>query len=227
VLRENLIVSRAQKTISHDDPRRSHSGGASRNRSANCRKVKSHQNHMGWLQSHSRHCRCVTPLHLSRTALLFRMDSVSTEEPLPIEEEPPQAPKPQHAPDSTPPVTEASMEPKPIISITQRLLGLRGSPPGTLASLGEPEIKLLCERVRPIRLQQAMLLELEAPLKICGDIHGQFTDLLWTTRVRRFPSRIQLSFSRRLCLSRKAVVGNHLFVVGKQNSVSRKNFHSP
>lgn len=115
------------------------------------------------------------------------MDSESepTEEVRSMADEPPQAPEPQHAPDSTPPVTEASME--PIISITQRLLGLRGSPPGTLASLGEPEIKMLCERVRPILLGQAMLLELEAPIKICGDIHGQFTDLLRLLEYGGFP----------------------------------------
>jgi serine/threonine-protein phosphatase PP1 catalytic subunit len=94
-------------------------------------------------------------------------------------------PEPQHVPDSTPPVPNASME--PIISITQRLLGLRGSPPGTLASLGEPEIKLLCERARPILLQQPMLLELEAPIKICGDVHGQYTDLLRLLEYGGFP----------------------------------------
>ena len=71
---------------------------------------------------------------------------------------------------------QPSME--PIQNIAQRLLSLRGSPPGTLATLTENEIKLLCQRVRPILLSQPMLLELEAPLKICGDIHGQFTDLL-------------------------------------------------
>lgn len=90
-----------------------------------------------------------------------------------------------HAPDATPPLTEPSME--AIASMTQRLLGLRGSPPGTLASLGENEIKLLCQRVRPVLLQQPMLLELEAPLKICGDVHGQFTDLLRLLEYGGFP----------------------------------------
>jgi serine/threonine-protein phosphatase PP1 catalytic subunit len=85
--------------------------------------------------------------------------------------------------------TLASPQPsmEPIQSVAQRLLSLRGSPPGTLASLAENEIKLLCQRVRPILLAQPMLLELEAPLKICGDVHGQFTDLLRLFEYGGFP----------------------------------------
>jgi len=91
----------------------------------------------------------------------------------------------QHHAVSTPPPQQPSMT--PIDSITSRLLSLRGSPPGTLCSLAENEIKLLCQRVRPILLQQPMLLELEAPLKICGDVHGQFTDLLRLFEYGGFP----------------------------------------
>lgn len=90
-----------------------------------------------------------------------------------------------HADAATPAPPQPTME--PIQSIAQRLLGLRGSPPGTLASLAENEIKLLCQKVRPILLAQPMLLELEAPLKICGDIHGQFTDLLRLFEYGGFP----------------------------------------
>jgi serine/threonine-protein phosphatase PP1 catalytic subunit len=90
-----------------------------------------------------------------------------------------------HAPDSTPPIVDPNLE--PVISVAQRLLGLRGSPPGTLASLAEHEIKMLCSRARPILLEQSMLLELEAPIKICGDIHGQFTDLLRLFEYGGFP----------------------------------------
>lgn len=86
---------------------------------------------------------------------------------------------------STQGLSQPSME--PIQSIAQRLLSLRGSPPGTLANLTENEIKLLCQRVRPIFLAQPMLLELEAPLKICGDVHGQFTDLLRLFEYGGFP----------------------------------------
>jgi serine/threonine-protein phosphatase PP1 catalytic subunit len=91
-----------------------------------------------------------------------------------------------HAPDATPPLIRPSME--PVISICQRLLGLRGSPPGTMASLSDSEIRLLCARARPILLeQQPSLLELEAPIKICGDIHGQYTDLLRLFEYGGFP----------------------------------------
>lgn len=97
-----------------------------------------------------------------------------------------QNPQTMHHADAATPLPPApNME--PIQNISQRLLGLRGSPPGTLASLAENEIKLLCQRVRPILLAQPMLLELEAPLKICGDIHGQFTDLLRLFEYGGFP----------------------------------------
>lgn len=90
-----------------------------------------------------------------------------------------------HAPDATPPIVEQGME--TIIGITQRLLGLRGCPPGTMSGLAEREIKLLCIKAKPILLQQPMLLELEAPLKICGDVHGQYSDLLRLFEYGGFP----------------------------------------
>ncbi|KAH8245810.1 hypothetical protein KR200_006713 [Drosophila serrata] len=45
-------------------------------------------------------------------------------------------------------------------------------------NLTETDIRLLCNKSREVFMSQPMLLELSAPVKICGDIHGQFTDLL-------------------------------------------------
>ena len=42
----------------------------------------------------------------------------------------------------------------------------------------ENEIKWLCNKSREIFLSKPILLELEAPIKICGDVHGQYYDLL-------------------------------------------------
>mmetsp|Transcript_37577 Transcript_37577/g.76481 ORF Transcript_37577/g.76481 Transcript_37577/m.76481 type:complete len:362 (+) Transcript_37577:366-1451(+) len=93
---------------------------------------------------------------------------------------------------TNPPALSTDMA--PIQSITQRLLSLRGSPPGTLASITEPEIRGLCERARPVLLSQPMLLELEAPIKICGDVHGQYTDLLRLFEYGGFPPEANYLF---------------------------------
>ena len=44
--------------------------------------------------------------------------------------------------------------------------------------LKEYEVEGLCVMARNIIQEQPMLLELEAPVQICGDTHGQFQDLL-------------------------------------------------
>ena len=53
-------------------------------------------------------------------------------------------------------------------SIIARLLEVRGSRPGKNVQLAENEIRSLCLKSREIFLSQPILLELEAPLKICG-----------------------------------------------------------
>ncbi|XP_059514722.1 serine/threonine-protein phosphatase PP1-gamma catalytic subunit A-like [Myotis daubentonii] len=63
-------------------------------------------------------------------------------------------------------------------SIIQRLLEVRGSKLGKNVQLQEDEIRGLCLTSQKIFLHQPILLELEAPLKICGDINGQYYDLL-------------------------------------------------
>lgn len=53
-------------------------------------------------------------------------------------------------------------------SIIERLLEVRGSRPGKQVQLAEHEIKFLCTKSREIFISQPILLELEAPIKICG-----------------------------------------------------------
>ncbi|KAF9060283.1 Serine/threonine-protein phosphatase PP1 [Rhodocollybia butyracea] len=53
-------------------------------------------------------------------------------------------------------------------SVINRLVEVRGNRPGKQVDLLEYEIKYLCTRAREIFLEQPVLLELEAPIKICG-----------------------------------------------------------
>ena len=54
--------------------------------------------------------------------------------------------------------------------------------------LAEDEILELCRRCRALFMRQPMLLELEGPLKVVGDIHGQYFDLLRIFEYIGFPS---------------------------------------
>jgi serine/threonine-protein phosphatase PP1 catalytic subunit len=45
---------------------------------------------------------------------------------------------------------------------------VRGNRPGKQVQLGEHEIRYLCLHAREIFMNQPILLDLEAPIKICG-----------------------------------------------------------
>merc|ERR1711973_488526 len=81
-----------------------------------------------------------------------------------------------------------------IDNIIQRLLEVRGSHPGKTVQMTEAEVRGLCLKSRELFLQQPILLELEAPLKICGDIHGQYTDLLRLFEYGGFPPEANYLF---------------------------------
>ena len=74
-----------------------------------------------------------------------------------------------------------------IDSIIDRLVEARNSRPGTPVDLTVDQINMLIEKSQEIISSQPMLLELDAPVKIAGDIHGQFPDLLRIFELCGFP----------------------------------------
>jgi len=130
-------------------------------------------------------------------------------------------------------------------NIIEQLLAVRGARPGRQVNLTENEIRWLCIKSREIFIQQPVLLELEAPIKICGMFcfdfdfsfalqvicflyRGHPRPILWFVEavwIWRLPSNRELFIFRWLCRSRKAVAWNHMSVTSLQNKVSWKFFH--
>ena len=57
-----------------------------------------------------------------------------------------------------------------------KLLEVRGKKPGKNINLSEDDLKYLCAQVREIFISQPNLLELEAPLKVCGKYTHSFNN---------------------------------------------------
>ena len=64
----------------------------------------------------------------------------------------------------------------------QKLLTARNMRPGLEIDIPEEDISKIVRTARVIFLNQSMLLEVHAPLNICGDTHGQYYDLLRSFR---------------------------------------------
>lgn len=60
--------------------------------------------------------------------------------------------------------------------------------------LKNAEITSICTRARELFLEQPPLLELEAPVKIVGDIHGQYSDLIRLFEMCGFPPSANFLF---------------------------------
>ncbi|KAL2270216.1 hypothetical protein VTJ83DRAFT_2400 [Remersonia thermophila] len=60
--------------------------------------------------------------------------------------------------------------------------------------LKNAEITAICHRVREVFLSQPALLELDAPVKIVGDVHGQYTDLIRMFEMCGFPPHSNFLF---------------------------------
>lgn len=72
------------------------------------------------------------------------------------------------------------------------LLQARNKKPGTPVEISAQDATTLCNQTREIFMSQPMLLELGAPIKICGDVHGQYTDLLRLFEYGGFPPEVCL-----------------------------------
>lgn len=81
-----------------------------------------------------------------------------------------------------------------IDKVIESLLEVRGARPGKAVTLEENIIRAICNKARDVFMSQPILLELEAPLKICGDIHGQYYDLLRLFEYGGFPPEANYLF---------------------------------
>jgi serine/threonine-protein phosphatase PP1 catalytic subunit len=79
-----------------------------------------------------------------------------------------------------------------IDSMIELLLSARNKKPGTPVELSASDATQLCTQARDVFLSQPMLLELGAPIKICGDVHGQYTDLLRLFEYGGFPPEVSV-----------------------------------
>jgi len=65
---------------------------------------------------------------------------------------------------------------------------------GVQMQLQENCIRQLCEQSSTVFLSQPMLLELGVPVTICGDIHGQYEDLLRVFDISGLPPKTNYLF---------------------------------
>lgn len=65
--------------------------------------------------------------------------------------------------------------------IIERLLDVRNGRPGKNVQLSENEIRALCVTAKEIFMSQPNLLELEAPIKICGGLPWDVDPQSWSS----------------------------------------------
>lgn len=81
-----------------------------------------------------------------------------------------------------------------IDAILESLVAARNYKPGTEVDLREKDILTLCQKARQILLDQPILLQLEAPITVVGDVHAQYYDLLRIFESSGFPPEANYIF---------------------------------
>ena len=71
--------------------------------------------------------------------------------------------------------------------------------------LSERDMKSLCERVRSILMEESNIQPVSSPVTVCGDIHGQFWDLLELLRKGGDVPESSYIFMARMCLKLWAI----------------------
>ncbi|CAD5225442.1 unnamed protein product [Bursaphelenchus okinawaensis] len=75
-----------------------------------------------------------------------------------------------------------------------RLLNVGSPDKGLTKTVKDEEIIQICNKAREIFLSQCSLVEIEPPLRICGDTHGQYSDLLRLFNRGGFPPTVNYLF---------------------------------
>ncbi|KAK9016587.1 hypothetical protein V6N11_079082 [Hibiscus sabdariffa] len=88
-------------------------------------------------------------------------------------------------------MTIGVMETGVLDDIIRRLLEGKG---GKQVKLSEGEIRQLCINAKQIFVSQPNLLQISAPIRICGDIHGQYQDLLRVFEYGGYPPEANYLF---------------------------------
>lgn len=76
------------------------------------------------------------------------------------------------------PLKDRRPPPVDVQVIIKKCLAAREDVAGNQVALEEHEICWLCHELKKIFSKQPMLLDLTTPMKVVGDIHGQYDDLL-------------------------------------------------
>lgn len=98
-------------------------------------------------------------------------------------------------------------------SMIELLLSARNKKPGTPVDISAADATQLCTQAREVFMSQPMLLELGAPIKICGDVHGQYTDLLRLFEYGGFPPEVKFFILHVLFISWQQLCGSTVVCV--------------
>lgn len=78
-------------------------------------------------------------------------------------------------------------------SLIERVLGI-GFHGGLQACVKDDEITALCAQAKDVFMSQPPFLEIGVPVKVCGDTHGQFSDLIRLFNRGGFPPSVNYLF---------------------------------